>query len=527
MEIKEKNSEYMMNSMYVMARYTKQEEPTFTGNKLIEALPPERNIEQVFRDICEMPIYDEKEKDESERYRINAVCRLENIIIPIAHHIKTEQMISIALRHGYVDKHIESSEYTRDLLNLADKKKGKSLLKLIDNRASAPSGFSIIGISGGGKTTAITKILKYYPRVIEHRGENDSSFYFLQVPYLKIECTYNGAIKGLCQKIFQEFDEVLGTKYLEMHGKQNRGVDYMVASVKHLVYKHGVGIIILDEIQNLSKCVKRNEFMDFLLSLTNECKVPIVYIGTYKAYKGAITGDFRHRRRINGSGIIKWDSLKGEEYDIFLETLWKYQWTKKTTELTDEIKKVMYQKTGGIVDRIIKIFMSVQIYAITSEQEKIRIQDIVKIAKEKFSITIEAIEAIERGDVKALAKYDDLYAGDWKEIVNEALQVVDENELKRARAITKEKIQRKNDLKSEVIVMLSAMGLNEKDIIPIFEDIYINSKGKIEKKVMLKKICTELLSKEIKSDVKNERKIKKSRVEKGFAEKYIKEDFKV
>lgn len=454
-QYEEYNNGIFTHGEHVNARYIKQIQPTFEGNELIEALPPERTIEQCFNGLYRPPIFSIEEREEDEDYRIQSVFRLLNYLTPVTKNFEVEKNISVVLRQGYVSKKIKSPEFIKQLKHHSDlltndytDMKGK-LDCLCDTTANSSTGFSIFGISGAGKTTAINNSLSYYPQVIRHTGSEKDRFLFTQVTWVKIDCTYNGSLKGLCQKFFEEMDRLLNTNYLRKYGNSRIGIDRMILAMSHLALKHGLGLIAIDEIQHLCGGSTKGEgFLNYFVTMMNEVRLPIIYVGTYKASKTILGKDFRHARRATGIGVIKWDRiLNDEEWDMFIEELWKYQWTKKEAVLTDEIKSLIYRKTGGITDRIIKLFMACQVNAIMSGKEIITPKIINKVSGESFNLTEDMIDALDKGDTKRLIQYDDLYSPDINDIIEKARQIKLKEEMK---GIYESQLKNKKDKESEI-----------------------------------------------------------------------------
>jgi hypothetical protein len=91
--------------------------------------------------------------------------------------------------------------------------------------------------------------------------------------------------------------------------------------------------------------------------------------------------------------------------------VWKYQWTRDETPLDDELREALYDESQGIVDVVIKLFMLAQFRAIGrggGGRELLTPQLLRRVAAEEFQIIRPMIEALRRGDRRALEVYDDL-----------------------------------------------------------------------------------------------------------------------
>lgn len=99
---------------------------------------------------------------------------------------------------------------------------------------STAMGFTMIEMSGVGKTTAVERVLSHYPQCITHTNYKDNPFYIKQVVWMKLDCPYDGSIKGLCLSFFNELDRILDTNYSDIFIASRYTVDTMLIKMSHL-----------------------------------------------------------------------------------------------------------------------------------------------------------------------------------------------------------------------------------------------------------------------------------------------------
>jgi hypothetical protein len=467
----------------VNARYIKQEELDYMENPLIEALPPVYTIEQIAEKLHKLPLYSPEERKKSEEYRIQAISRLKNFLYVFSKHIEIEKKLSLVLRRGYSTKNIttptfiEKVKFTSKLLNADWCKDKLENLQCISNSSDTPmAGFSLIGISGGGKSTALNNILTMYPQCIVHTDYDGHKFLFKQLVWIKIDCTYNGNIKGLCTKFFEEVDKVLGTNYERKFGNKRNSVDDMIIAMAHIAQIHALGTLVIDEIQHLASFKSgADEVLNFLVTLENEIKLPMIYIGTYKAAKKVLSLDFRQARRASGIGEIEWEFLPSsdDEWEGFIEEMWNFQWTKKESPLTQELKDLFYKKTVGITDRIIKLYVACQLQAILSNMEEITPALVEKIADEQMPLTKRMISALRDKNLEDLVKFDDIHILDIDKMVENANEKLKfKNDLKNVlkSEVYKTKLK-KSEVLNELTLLIAQIGFTEKNAIEIANSV--------------------------------------------------------
>ncbi len=153
--------------------------------------------------------------------------------------------------------------------------------------------------------------------------------------------------------------------------------------------------------------------MTELVSMCNDLKVPILFIGTNKASK-ILSLDFRQARRSTGQGLAPWDRLyqgvagQPSEWNDFLEVLWGCQWVRNPVSLDEELSRLMYDGSQGVIDLAIKLFSAAQIRAMTDGSETITSELLTHVYKSQFKMTHSMVHALRTDNVELLIEYDDI-----------------------------------------------------------------------------------------------------------------------
>jgi len=180
-----------------------------------------------------------------------------------------------------------------------------------------------------------------------------------------------------------------------------------------LASMYGIGVLVIDEIQHLLHAKNdQEEMLNFFVTLSNTVGIPTVLIGTSKAQQ-LFKGNFRQARRAASDGAIIWDRMdeESEEWEFFLETLWKLQCLKTRSELTEDVKKTFYDECQGITSVAVNLFILAQervLFDEQNEEEILTSKVIKKTAKEDMKIIQPMLKAIRNNDFTAMYKYEDI-----------------------------------------------------------------------------------------------------------------------
>ncbi|MBP1763250.1 MAG: TniB protein [Firmicutes bacterium] len=333
----------------------------YANNPLIEALPPVRSPEEV-KELLENKIrYSEKDRFLEHQYKAHAIQGLSHFVKPLSRHFYLEGAISRVIRDSYKSRNILKPEFVQ-MLNK------KRILEDVDPDCTdyqyrqTGRSFSLIGTSGVGKSTAIERILLTYPQVIKHSYYEGEPLPYNQLVWLKLNCPHDGNLKGLCLSFFNAVDAILKTDYYKAYCKSKAGIDSLIESMARVAALHSLGILVVDEIQNLNvaKSGGAIKMLNYFTQLIESIGLPVLLIGTPEAAK-ILQQKFRQQRRMLGQGNFTWNPLaKGEEWDKFVEALMKYQWTEEIVPYSEEISQTLHDRSMGILDVAVKMYQLAQ-----------------------------------------------------------------------------------------------------------------------------------------------------------------------
>lgn len=388
------------------ACYREQKVPSHQGNPLIETLLPMLEKEEVFKRIQICPAYEEEHRHYSQEERLLFLGHGRRFFVPMFNHFDLARRLGNLLHDGYVGRNPLNLGYFQETREKLD----RAFQQLISN--DLPLGFNLgfdmMGISGVGKSRAIERICSLYPQIIQHSWYKNQRFTWTQLVWFKLDCPPDGSIPSLCTNFFRQIDTVLGTTYYQNYGIRNKPSQHvMVGYMKTAASNHSLGVLFIDEIQNLKR-VKDPRLLDFLVELDNEIGVPVVLVGTPDA-EDTLNGDFRRARRASGQGEMRWGRMQNDvEWTYFLKALWKYQYVQKESKLTDELSQTMYYESQGITDIAIKLYFLAQRYAIVTKEETLTRETIQQAARMGLPGLQLFLEYIRSNNTRKIKAYKDL-----------------------------------------------------------------------------------------------------------------------
>ena len=325
--------------------------PEYQGNPLIEALPDIWSSGEVINLLSQKAAYNNGERELDAQYRLHCIHRLFRYFQPLEQHIDIEQRISRSIRQGYLERNPVLPAFAAGMADGYAVMKDRGSYQMLQGSKTAASGFTIIGVSGVGKSTAVEKILA-----------------MTQLTWLKLDCPHDGSLKQLCYQFFHAVDVAAGTDYFAQYTKGRYSLEMLLIIMTQLVRQFQIGILVIDEIQHLSEAKGggSDKMLNFFVTLVNTIGLPVVLIGTIKAMS-ILQGEFRQARRGSGQGDLIWDRMKNDAaWRVFVKSMWRYQWTRFTAA------------------------------------------DIHRAADRKLALVKPMLDALRSGDRKKILKYEDI-----------------------------------------------------------------------------------------------------------------------
>ncbi len=252
------------------------------------------------------------------------------------------------------------------------------------------------------------------PAVIQHTNFRGKPFTESQILYLMRNVPDQCGPKSLAKAFGDHADEMLQQNlYGRLFADKSMTRTHYVAELRRIVANHHVGALILDEFQNLSLAgtVGQKELIALLVNMRDELGVQIVLVGTYQAANILADNACTARRLVEGGfhHLHRPTSPADEDWRMFCDIVWRYQWVRKPLDLTEDIIAALYECSQGITGIMLSLLIAAQIEAIDSGTEKVDHNLLRGVYRRRFEPLHKVINALRSSDQASLNHYDDLY----------------------------------------------------------------------------------------------------------------------
>lgn len=405
----------------VEAEYHTPVNEAFRGNPYIEALPPTWSREVARARMAFYPGYDPAHRLLPEGDREDLAAGLSRVRHPVGIHLELQSRVARLIRWGYEGRNPALPSFQKILQDREAGLIGSARQDVTQGPIGAlpgswATGLTVLGITGIGKTVAIEMCLGLFPQLILHTSYQNRPFQQTQVVWLRLQCPPDGSILTLCVNFFEAMDRLHGalgiqTNYVRDYVPARPVIQRLIPSMSRLAWQHGLGVLVLDELQDLNPRGSR-AILSFLVQLVNTIGVPVILIGGIDALP-VLSQQFRQARRGATEGdMILGRSEPGRQWKAFCEALWQYQYTRKETPLTDEHVSELYQHSQGITQYLVLLYKLAQIRAIATGCEEVTPALIRTVAADSLNQARPVLQSLAKGNSAVLERFGDVLPSD-------------------------------------------------------------------------------------------------------------------
>lgn len=330
-------------------------------NEIIRQLPKLKTGEELKQALTVLPEYGEHICKEDESIRLMALSDIYKIYLPSSMTTEIYSKVYLSMLRSLQKKNtksavIQRNENYRQIQN-------QSYRGIIGGSDS----FTIIGNSGVGKSSAIMGSIAV---------ATDNLILEIEHPYMRIipcvicQCPHDCSVKGLLLEILRKVDEILDSQYYEQAIRARATTDMLIGCVSQVSLNH-IGLLVVDEIQNVCNHRNGTNLVSMLTQLINNSGISICMVGTPESTK-FFEKEMQLARRSLG---LQYGALEYNEYFKYLcETVYSYQYVKNRTEISDMVIEWLYEHSSGLVSVVISLIHDAQEIAIMTGKEVLNIE---------------------------------------------------------------------------------------------------------------------------------------------------------
>ena len=342
-------------------------------SNIIHILPPMRAGEDLFSALEVLPKYDESICTAEVPVRLMALSDLYRIYVPSQMSLEIYSKMYLALLRSLQKKGTK----------LAVQQKNQNYKAIIQQEYSGIMGgsdsFTIIGASGIGKSSAISRAITL---ITENRVIEVGNPYTKIIPCICVQCPFDSSVKGLLLEILRKVDEMIDSKYYQNALRARTTTDMLIGSVSQVALNH-IGLLVVDEIQNVCNSKNGKSLVGMLTQLINNSGISICMVGTPESavfFEQAV----QLARRSLG---LRYDVMEyGTDFRKFCEIVFSCQYVETRTEITDGIMEWLYEHTSGNISVVVSLIHDAQEIAILNGKEVLNLELLNEAYQKRLSM---------------------------------------------------------------------------------------------------------------------------------------------
>ena len=340
---------------------------------IIRILPPMKSGSELLSALEVLPEYDNAICDADTPVRLMALSDLYRVYVPSRMSLEIYSKLYLALMRSLQKKST----------TLATQQKNQNYRAIIQQEYNGIMGgsdsFTIIGASGIGKSSAISRAITL---ITENRVIEVENPYTNIIPCICVQCPFDSSVKGLLLEILRKVDEVIGGNYYPNALRARTTTDMLIGSVSQVALNH-IGLLVVDEIQNVCNSKNGKSLVGMLTQLINNSGISICMVGTPESavfFEQAI----QLARRSLG---LRYDVMGyGDSFKQFCEVLYSYQYVKQRSAITDGIMEWLYEHTSGNISVVVSLIHDAQEIAILNGREILNLESLNEAYQQRLSL---------------------------------------------------------------------------------------------------------------------------------------------
>lgn len=322
----------------------------------IKELPEMKSGEELVKALSVFPDYNDSIRQESQTVRLMRLSDLYRLYVPSNMSTEIYAKLYLALLRSLQKKGTQAAVQQKyQNYNRIQNQEYRGILGGSDS-------FTIIGTSGIGKSSAISRAIEL---ITENRVIEIEEPYVKVIPCVVVQCPFDSSVKGLLLEILRKVDEELGSSYYKNAVRARATTDMLIGSVSQVALNH-IGMLIVDEIQNVVNSKNGKSLIGSLTQLINNSGISICMVGTPECNPFFEQAMQLARRSVG----LQYQNMAYDAYfESFCKILFEHQYVKNRTEISSAIIEWLYEHSSGILSVVVSLIHDAQEIAILSGKE--------------------------------------------------------------------------------------------------------------------------------------------------------------
>ena len=342
-------------------------------SEAVKALPRMLAGDELLSAMAILPEYDDSIRREDTATRLMALSELYRIYLPsqMSHEIYCKLYLAVLRSLQKKGTKLAVQQQNQNYRAV----RGQEYSGILGGSDS----FTIIGTSGIGKSSAISRALQ----LIAGDGviEIDEPYAKI-VPCIVVQCPFDSSVKGLLLEILRKVDECLDSKYYVNAVRIRATTDMLIGSVSQVALNH-IGLLIVDEIQNVVNSKHGKSLIGALTQLINNSGISICMVGTPES-AAFFEQAMQLARRSLGLQYNRLDY--GDYFQKLCNVMFDCQYTRQRTSITPAIIEWLYEHSSGVISVVVSLIHDAQEIAILNGNEMLDMAALNEAYQKRLSL---------------------------------------------------------------------------------------------------------------------------------------------
>lgn len=348
---------------------------------ILALLPEMKSGKELASEMAILPDCNVNIRNENQAVRLMALSDLYNVYIPSSMSMEIYSKLYLALLRSLQKKGTKDAIKQRYENHKAIMQRGSVGIM------GGSDSFTIIGCSGIGKSSAISRAINL---ITENRVIEIEQPYIKIIPCLVVQCPFDSSVKGLMLEILRKVDETLESDYYANAVKsRNATTDMLIGVVSTIALNH-IGLLIVDEIQNVVNSKNGKSLVGMLTQLINNSGISICMVGTPES-KVFFEQAMQLARRSLG---LEYGAMAyNEEFRGICKVLYSYQYIQQPAEITDTVIEWLYEHSAGVISVVVSLIHDAQEIAILNGKEILNLDTLNEAYQKRLSLLHDYIKS--------------------------------------------------------------------------------------------------------------------------------------